>query len=157
MLLCIAWGVAVGLAATPMQLIAQRQTGRGALGIVIAVNFLLPLGAFLVAIWYPRVRAAIPGGLLVGAGFIVERIAEVNPAVWNWSPKFVALHTHPISVAASVGCAIVGAIAATLVKPFRRVGLADQHLRCPVCGYLMTGLPSAGCPECGNAMTVVAG
>jgi hypothetical protein len=156
-LLYLAWGAVVGAAATPMQMISQRQTGRGAIGIMIAVNLLLPLGAIALAVWYPRVRIAFPGGLLAGAAFIIERIAESNPSFWQWTLKYVGLHMHPVSVVAAIGSAILASVTAMIVSPFRRVGLADQHLRCPRCGYLMSGLTSAGCPECGHGTSVVSG
>jgi hypothetical protein len=124
---------------------------------MMAVNLMLPLGAVVLAAWYPRVRVALPGGLLVGAAFIVERIAEFNPLFWQWTGKFIAGRTHPVSVVAMIGCALLASFAAMLVSPFRRVGLADQHLRCPRCGYLMAGLTSDGCPECGHGVSVVSG
>lgn len=147
--LAVVAGVLVGIGSGPLQAYAGSHWGRAGYGMAIAVNVLLPLATALVACWYPKVAVAGVGGVLVVMGFTAERLTEVRPEFWNWDGKFIALHTSPIQVAAAVGCAVVGSIAAALVGMVRKVGLEDAHLRCE-CGYLKEGLEGGVCPECGR-------
>ena len=139
----------MGIGSGPLQAYAGSHWGRPGYGMAIAVNLLLPLATVLVAGWHPKVAVAGVGGLLVVIGFTAERLMEIRPELWNWDGKFVALHTSPIQVAAAVGCAVVGCIAAALVGMVRKVGVEDAHLRC-ACGYLKEGLEGGVCPECGR-------
>src|ERR1043165_2285095 len=148
--LYLAAGAAMGVPWT--EALTDRWLHKGGLGTFAAINLALPLVAAAIAGWYPRVRTAMAGAALLMAGFVLVRMLIEQPRFWMWTPSLLAYTTSPIQVAATVGYAIIGTLVALAVSPWRRVGLPDAHLRCE-CGYLLAGLESATCPECGRATT----
>lgn len=153
------WPVVLGLylligaasASTWAEVLAEKWLHRAGLGTFAVINLVLPLAAVAMAIWYPRIRTAISGAVLLMAGFVLVRMLIEQPRVWTWTPALVANKTSPIHVAATVGYMAVSGLAAAVIGPWRRVGLPDEDQRCP-CGYLLSGLESANCPECGRVV-----
>jgi hypothetical protein len=115
--------------------------------IFVAINVLLPLAAAVLALAFPRFRTALVGAVLLNAAFVLTRLLFIDPRFWGWTPGSVLNRISPFHVAATIGCMAVGGFVVAVVRPWRRVGLADEHLRC-ACGYLLTGIESPTCPEC---------
>src|SRR5262249_11678658 len=101
----------------------------------VIVNLALPAIAVALAIFFPRLRTATAAGALVVFGFALGRWSFIDPRPWTWQPRFLLANTHPILVAAIVGCALVGAMAALAATPVRRVGVPRHEPSCPRCGH----------------------
>lgn len=144
-------GVLVGFA--PIPELAGRVLGKPGLGIAFTINVLLPLVTVIIAVAFPRMRTAVIAGVLVVLGFVLARllIGEMRP--WRWNGAFLRQHTHPIEVAAMVGCAVIGAVAAAVAMSFRRVGSTPHEPSCRHCGHALAASLDAerpaSCPECG--------
>ncbi len=143
--LCLGFVLGLGW----VQDLAGRAWGRPGLGTAIAVNLLMPLVAMGVSVVYPRARTAAAGGVLITVGWVLARMVWVDWMFWRWNLALLARMTHPLLVPATMGYIVIGIGAAYAVQPWRRVGLADAGLRCAGCGYLLTGIEEARCPECG--------
>jgi hypothetical protein len=141
--------LAIALLIQPAQLVADRAGAHPAAAIVVGVNIVLPLSIVAVALWYPRRRTVLAAPVLALVGFTVGRALVRDARVWVWTPGFLLSVLHPIVVAACVASGVIALTAASVVRLWRRVGLADEHQRCGNCGYLCIGLPENRCPECG--------
>lgn len=131
------------------QWLGQRSLGRPGLGTATAINLLLPLGAVGLAFAYPSRRVAAGGGVLLTAGYVLGTAFRSDPRFWLWTPAMLPQITHPVQLPATLAYVLIGVGVAWAVRGWRRVGLADAHLRCRACGYLLVGVPGPRCPECG--------
>src|SRR5262245_44774958 len=113
------------------------------------VNIALPGLIIGAAAWYPRLRLVPAGAAIAFVSFTLARAAARDWRFWTWAPGFLAGVAHPIVLVACVSASGLAAGAVLLAGVWRRVGVPDEHLRCAACGYLVTGTPSAVCPECG--------
>lgn len=143
-------GALVALSTEPLVALATRSGAPAQVGIVVMANVLYPLGIIACAIWFPRVWLVPLGALLALIAFTVTRGVRHDWHVWLWPPGFLFQQIlHPVIVVGSVVSVGLGMGAAALIRPWRRVGLPDEHERCPACGYLLRGVTSGRCPECG--------
>lgn len=126
---------------------AGRRTGEGTFA---SVNFILPCVVAFAAFCYPRIRVAAMGGVLVFAGYVLVGLLRREPQPWKWTMPFVASTLNPIFVVASVSYVLLAATIAAWTKQYRRVGSEEDRHRCPACKYLLVGVPSGVCPECGS-------
>lgn len=152
-------GVAAAALIEPLGNAAAMAGVNGVLGVVLVANLIYPAAVIAVAVWYPRLRLIPPGAVLSLVGFTAVRMAWRDIRFWNWTPDLFLSTVHPIIVAGTVVAAMVAAGACLALRGIRRVGIADAHLRCGACGYLVrkaaAGEPIAGraqCPECGAAI-----
>jgi len=144
-------GLALGLCNRPLNLLALNLGIRPGLGTALDVNILMSVFAVVAAFFYPRIWTAWLGGFLGSAAFYFGMRLVQSPNVTTWSAKGSFLGVHPILVAACLGYGVLGTLTSVTVRPWRIVGLADAHLRCKSCGYLLIGLGGPKCPECGTA------
>lgn len=145
-----AGGVIVALAPQAISAAAARWGGPRQLGIVLAVNVLFPVVVIAASLYYPRVRMALLGAVVTLAAFTLTGGLMRDWHFWMWPISFLTSNVlHPSMMVGAVVSALLGAGAARLIRPWRRVGLPDEHLRCSACGYLLTGTHGSKCPECG--------
>ncbi len=125
---------------------------------LVPVNLVLPIGSLLLGFMYPRVRVALTGVLLLFGSFWVARVMGQEPRLWLWRPVDLARWTHPIFLLAMFLSLLAGVFGCGLAHAMgRRVGLPDWKERCCHCGYLITGLPTSICPECGGRISGATG
>lgn len=135
---------------TPASALFVRMQIHPGAATAILVNLVLPLLFVATAVYYPRPLFALLGVPLALAAFTTERVIEMNPAFWQWSPGLFATRIHPI---VTVGALISGAIAVATcfsTMPLRRVGVPPKPNACHNCGYDL-GEEILQCPECGEA------
>lgn len=134
---------------TPASALFVRMQIHPGAATAILVNLVLPLLFVATAVYYPRPLFALLGVPLALAAFTTERVFELNPAFWQWTPGLFATRIHPIVV---VGAIISGGIAVATcfsTMPLRRVGVPPKPDACHGCGYDL-GEEILQCPECGE-------
>jgi hypothetical protein len=149
----------VGVAASVLLDQGQRMLIRagaspqaGTVFVVITVNVLLPGLIILTALWHPRWLLAIPGALLALGGYTIAKMLLLDCQFWTWKPALVGQALHPIVLVACIVGGLFAMLACVVVSGRRRVGLADKRLRCKKCEYLLVGVSTGVCPECGAAI-----
>jgi hypothetical protein len=144
-LLCLvlygASGGAVGL------LTPHLVGGIGISAACVVVLVLLGGGAACLGVLSARVSVAIVGALLqVATWGVVVRHAVAMGLGGDWrAVGALLIVTAPPALPL---CLVVSGIAAALRQEHIRRQLPG---RCSECGYILTGLPQARCPECGTA------
>lgn len=117
---CLAYlaiGFAVGV--VPLQQVAAGAGLRPGIGTAVGVNLLLPLSALALAIWRPRHGTAWAGGFLLAVGFFLGAMVRVEPRVWQWTGHLAMKVSHPILIAAAVGCGVVGSVGVLIGRAAR--------------------------------------
>jgi len=149
----------VGVAGSVLLDQGQRlliQTGAtprtGTVFVVITVNIILPGLIVLTGLWYPRVLLALPGAILTLVGFALTKMLLLDWQFWKWKPALVGQALHPIVLVACIVGGLFAMLACVVISGRRRVGLADKRLRCKKCEYLLVGVNTGVCPECGAAI-----
>lgn len=152
----IAVGALAGLLIEPLSQGFAAAGAKPVLGVVIVANLVYPALIVAVATWHPRARLVPLGAVLSLLAFTAVRMAWRDIRIWEWSPDLFAQTIHPVIVMGTIVAAIVAAIVCVGLRGVRVVGVADAHLRCGRCGYLVRTLGSERpiasedkCPECG--------
>lgn len=155
----LGYGCSGGAAALLIEPLSQAFALAGTkpvLGVTAVANLIYPALIVAVAVWHPRGRLVLPGALLSLLAFTALRMAWRDIRVWEWSPDLFAQTVHPVIVAAAIVAAMIGAAVCAALRGVRRVGIADAHLRCSACGYLVRTAEAGQCiasvdhcPKCG--------
>ncbi len=127
---------------------AIRSGKSGGIGVALGINVFLPAAAILVAIFYPRVRTAWLGTILLSALFVLGSMLCQDLRFWLWHITELRRLTHPILVVGCVAGGVIGTISALVASRVRVVGVAPDPARCATCGYRRDAL--VVCPECGS-------
>ena len=141
-------GLALGYPA--LQQISGNWLGRPGVANFILINLVLPGCTAVLAALQRRPGRAALGGTLMVLAFTLGRLLARDWQVWNWTFNSIKAGTHPIEVAAAIGCAVVGAVAALVSRGLFPIVPPPTGPRCPRCGYALDGLDGP-CPECGAA------
>lgn len=134
-----------------LQQISGNWLGRPGLANFLLINIVLPGCTAVLAALHRRPPSAALGGALMVIAFTLGRLMARDWQVWNWTFSSIKAGTHPIELAAAIGCAIVGGVAAMASRAAFPIGQAPVGTPCPKCGYQLAGLGAAACPECGAA------
>lgn len=146
---CLA-GLLAGVASRAIATAAIANGKAGGIGVALGINILLPASALLIAAWYPRVRTAWLGALLLSTMIVVGSLFWQDWRFWHWQLAEIRTLTNPILVVGCVAYGVIGTVTAFFASAFRRVGLAPDPARCETCGYSRGSLPV--CPECGSGL-----
>ena len=106
-----ALGLLLGLADPLLGRLAQQVGTKPGVATAVTVNLLLPLAAIALALAHGRLGVAWLGAVLMTAGLVVGLAAHyARGAVW--SPAELLSAVPPVLVAAAVGYAVLGTMAA---------------------------------------------
>ena len=97
-------------------------------------------------------RKAIPVGLAFAGMFVETTAGWILAGSSNWEVKIILLDilTPALWLIATIVC-----WRETPAERALRVGASGrQNISCPTCGYNLTGLAEARCPECGSKFTL---
>lgn len=145
----LATGLVAGLVVSDLGPLLTRSGINAKFAIAAVVNLVLPASVVLVTAWYPRVRTACAGAVLVTLGFVVGELLRSDWHFWAWPLNFALKLAHPMLVAGTVVECVIGSAVALAVARFRRVGVPEDPSLCKGCGYSLVGLEERLCPECG--------
>ncbi|MBI5865569.1 MAG: hypothetical protein HZB38_13885 [Planctomycetes bacterium] len=141
-------GLIVGLTAPTLQSLAAAQFGRPGVGSMVIVNLILPALFVGLSAIYPDWRVAL-GGTLLGSLLFLLLTGHRGSLSSQYLVTFIR-SMRPVLFVACIAYHVLAFGTAMLVSRFRRVGEPPHPQACPQCGYLMIGLPSQRCPECGG-------
>jgi hypothetical protein len=122
----LAAGIVVGVA--PIQHAAALAGVRPGIGTAIGVNIGLPLLALGMAAWKPYYWTAWIGGFLLAFGFFLGAMFRAEPKFWMWTSGLALQMSHPILVAAAVGCGVVGTIGVLVARSLRELTRAGDSV-----------------------------
>jgi hypothetical protein len=112
-------GLLLGFCNRPLNLIAQRYGIRPGIGTALNVNILMPLLVAALAIFHRRAGIAVLGAVIATIMFHLAFTFVQQPHLSEWSARTTIAGIHPILVAACLGYAVIGAIAAVVAASFR--------------------------------------
>jgi hypothetical protein len=115
----LAAGLVVGVA--PLQHAAALAGLRPGIGTAIGVNIGLPLLALCIALWKPYYWTAWIGGFLLAFGFFLGALFRAEPKFWMWTSGLAVHMSHPILIAAAVGCGVVGTVGVLICHSVREL------------------------------------
>ncbi len=145
-------GLLVGAAVPPMQRFAAAHFGRAGYAVAFAVNIAMPVLVISLAAVYPRLGVVLAGTFLATLVFLITRGLNAPPLNAGWLRSLLG-QMGPILVVASIAYHLLAAGTVAVLRPFRRVGHPPDPKACS-CGYVLIGLTSDRCPECGRRQTV---
>jgi hypothetical protein len=122
----LAAGIAVGFA--PLQHAAALAGLRPGIGTAVGVNIGLPLMALCMALWKPYYWTAWIGGFLLAFGFFVGAMFRAEPKFWMWTSGLAVQMSHPILIAAAVGCGVVGTVGVLISRSLRELTLRHDSV-----------------------------
>lgn len=99
-----------------LQQIAANWLGRAGLANFLLINIVLPGLTLILAAFHRRPLAATLGGFLIVLGFVLGRLLARDWQFWNWTFAFIKAGTHPVEVAAAIGCAVIGGGVAAVAR-----------------------------------------
>jgi hypothetical protein len=105
-------GLDLGLANPFLGSLAQAAGVRPGVATAVTVNLLLPLAAVVLGYAHRRVALAWAGAVAMTAGLIIGLATSHAVGAADWSLAGLARAAHPILVAAMVGYAVLGTVAA---------------------------------------------
>jgi hypothetical protein len=114
-----ALGLLLGLADPLLGRVAQQLGVKPGIATAISVNLLLPLAAVALAIAHPRIGSVLLGAVLMTLGLIVGLALQYSRGM-EWSPIALLTAIPPVLVAAAVGYAVLGTMAALVTVRYRR-------------------------------------
>lgn len=146
-------GLFIGAAVPPLQRFAAEHLGRAGFAVAFVVNIAMPVLVVTLAAVYPRLSVVLAGTLLATFAFLVTLGLQAPPLNAAWLRNLLG-QMGPILVVACVAYHALAAGTVVVLRPFRRVGHPPDPAACCNCGYLLIGLPSDQCPECGRRHSV---
>jgi hypothetical protein len=115
-----ALGLLLGLADSLLGRLAQQLGTRPGVATAVSVNLLLPLAAVALGIAYPRVGSVLLGAVSMTFGLVVGLAVNYHGGK-EWSPIAVLTAIPPVLVAAAIGYAVLGTMAALVTMRYERV------------------------------------
>jgi hypothetical protein len=119
-------GLVLGLADPGLGRVAQQLGTRPGVATAVSVNVLLPLVAVALGLVHGRVRGAWLGALGMALGLLAGLAVAYPAGVRDWSPVGLLKSIPPVVVAAALGYALLGTVAALIRRACRPPGLADR-------------------------------
>jgi hypothetical protein len=113
-------GLALGLADPWLGRVAQQLGTKPGVATAVSVNVLLPLAAVGLALVHAGVGRAWLGAAALTLGLLVGLAASYNAGVRDWSPVGLLRAVHPVLVAAALGYAVLGTVAALAARAWLR-------------------------------------
>lgn len=84
------------------------------------------------------------GSLMMLPHLVTPLLMAALTIAYNWGPREATLHFTRI------GAVHILATGPTVLWVWRRRPVAWQPWQCQACGYVLAGIPSNRCPECGT-------
>ena len=105
-------GLVFGLADPALGRVAQQLGTKPGVATAVSVNVILPLAAVAFGLAHARVWCAWLGAVLLALGFAAGLAVQYPAGVRDWSPAGILSSIPPVLVAAALGYAVLGTLAA---------------------------------------------